>query len=261
MEVREILIANTRTQKRSKITTAATTLGELKAALTEAGIDYSDMTFTEGISKTQLLGDDTQLPQNVMYKGSPTNNLVILLTNTKKKIASGATMSRAEAYALIKKRGLQEDIKSHFGRNFTRVSTTDLKQFLNSTTDDNDDNTTSDVARSFKTENTPQTEKHVEAEEHVEVEKENNEDPKVMPTDFIDRFNSLICAFNTLVNVLYENGDLYDRDLENVRVATPEEYKFKSDDNNNTSASSSISTSDGQINDDDIDKMLNELNM
>ena len=259
MEVREILIANTRTQQRSKITTAAATLGELKAALTEAGIDYSDMTFTEGISKTQLLGDDTQLPQNVMYKGRPTNNLVILLTNTKKKIASGATMSRAEAYALVKKRGLQEDIKSHFGRNFTQVSTTDLEQFLNSTTDD--DSTTPDAAKSFKTENTPQEEKHVEAEEHVEVEKENNEDSKVTPTDFIDRFNSLICAFNTLVNVLDENESLYECDLENVRTAIPEEYKFKSDDNNNTSASSSISTSDGQINDDDIDKMLNELNM
>lgn len=259
MEVREILIANTRTQQRSKITTAAATLGELKAALTEAGIDYSDMTFTEGISKTQLLGDDTQLPQNVMYKGSPTNNLVILLTNTKKKIASGATMSRAEAYALVKKRGLQEDIKNHFGRNFTQVSTTDLEQFLNSTTDD--DSTTSDVAKSSKTENTPQAEKHIEVEKHVEVKKENNEDPKVMPTDFIDRFNSLICAFNTLVNILDENESLYECDLENVRVATPEEYKFKSDDNDNTSASSSISTSDGQINDDDIDKMLNELNM
>ena len=87
---REILIANTKTQKRSKITTSATTLGELKNDLRAAGIDFSNMTFTEGISKTQLLSDDTQLPQNVMYKGQPTNNLVILLTNTKKNIASGA---------------------------------------------------------------------------------------------------------------------------------------------------------------------------
>ena len=101
---REILIANTKTQKRSKITTSATTLGELKADLRAAGIDYSNMTFTEGISKTQLLNDDTQLPQNIMYKGQPTNNLVILLTNTKKNISSGA-MTRKEAYQAIKDKG------------------------------------------------------------------------------------------------------------------------------------------------------------
>ena len=104
---REILIANTKTQKRSKVTTSATTLGELKADLRAAGIDYSGMTFTEGISKTQLLDDATQLPQNVMYKGQPTNNLVILLTNTKKNIASGA-MSRKEVYQAIKDNNLQE---------------------------------------------------------------------------------------------------------------------------------------------------------
>lgn len=129
METREIIIANTRTQKRNVITTSATTLGELKSALSEAGIDYDDMTFTEGISKTQLLADDTLLPQNVMYHGQPTNNLVILLTNTKKNIASGGA-SRQEVYQLIKARGLQEAVKAHFGRNFTQVPTADLDAFV-----------------------------------------------------------------------------------------------------------------------------------
>lgn len=126
---REILIANTKTQKRSKVTTSATTLGELKADLRAAGIDYSGMTFTEGISKTQLLDDATQLPQNVMYKGQPTNNLVILLTNTKKNIASG-TMTRKEAYQAIKDNNLQDAVKEEFGRNFTQVPTNDLVVFL-----------------------------------------------------------------------------------------------------------------------------------
>lgn len=126
---REILVANTRTQRRDKVITDATTLGELKSALTSAGIDFSDMTFTEGISKTQLLDDATQLPQNVMYKGNPTNNLVILLTNTKKNIASGS-MSRQEAYAAIKERNLQDEIKKVFGRNFTQVATEALETFL-----------------------------------------------------------------------------------------------------------------------------------
>lgn len=126
---REILIANTKTQKRSKITTSATTLGELKTDLRAAGIDFSGMTFTEGISKTQLLSDDTQLPQNVMYKGQPTNNLVILLTNTKKNIASGV-LSRKEAYNLIKQNSLENAVKIEFGRNFTQVPTLDLIKFI-----------------------------------------------------------------------------------------------------------------------------------
>lgn len=128
---REILIANTKTQKRSKITTSATTLGELKADLRAAGIDFNGMTFTEGISKTQLLSDDTQLPQNVIYKGQPTNNLVILLTNTKKNIASGA-LSRQEIKDIIKRNNLQEAIKNKFGRNYTQVSNKDLELFIDS---------------------------------------------------------------------------------------------------------------------------------
>lgn len=125
------MVANTKTQQRSKITTAATTLGELKAAFREAGINYSGMDFTEGISKTHLLGDDTQLPQSVMYKGQPTNNLVIILTNTKKNISSGAG-SRAEAYAAVKASNLQDEVKKYFGRNFTQVPTDALWSFLES---------------------------------------------------------------------------------------------------------------------------------
>lgn len=128
---REILIANTKTQKRSKITTSATTLGELKTDLRAAGIDFSGMTFTEGISKTQLLSDDTQLPQNVIYKGQPTNNLVILLTNTKKNIASGV-LSRQEIKDIIKHNNLQEAIKNKFGRNYTQVSSKNLELFIDS---------------------------------------------------------------------------------------------------------------------------------
>lgn len=128
---REILIANTKTQKRSKITTSATTLGELKTDLRAAGIDFQNMTFTEGISKTQLLSDDTQLPQNVIYKGQPTNNLVILLTNTKKNIASGV-LSRQEIKDIIKCNNLQEAIKNKFGRNYTQVSNKNLELFIDS---------------------------------------------------------------------------------------------------------------------------------
>ena len=128
MDVREILIANTKTQKRYKVNTDATTLGELKAALDAEGIDYAGMTFTEGISKTQLTSDDSQLPTNVMYKGQPTNNLVMLLTNTTKNIASGV-MSRKELYTIIRENNLSEDLREEFG-NWTIITTEALEEFI-----------------------------------------------------------------------------------------------------------------------------------
>lgn len=138
MEAREIIIANTKTQKRYKLESAATTLGELKAEMTSRQIDYSGMSFTEGISKTQLLDDTTPLPTNLSYKGQTTNNLVILLTNTEKKIASGcSTGSRKDAYDIIKEEGLADEIKEAFnGVNFTHISTSDLWEFINNREDE-----------------------------------------------------------------------------------------------------------------------------
>ena len=121
MDIREILIANTKTQKRYKVNTDATTLGELKAALDAENIDDEGMTFTEGISKTQLTSNDSQLPTNVMYKGQPTNNLVMLLTNTTKNISSGA-LSRKEIYSIIREHNLSNDLKDNFG-NWTIITT------------------------------------------------------------------------------------------------------------------------------------------
>ena len=130
MDVREILVANTKTQKRYKVNTDATTLGELKAALDAEGIDYAGMTFTEGISKTQLTSDDSQLPTNVMYKGQPTNNLVMLLTNTTKNIASGAEpLTRKEIYTIIHENDLSDDLKEEFG-NWTIITTEALEEFI-----------------------------------------------------------------------------------------------------------------------------------
>ena len=132
METRTILVANTKTQQRYSVESSATTLGELKAQLRAQGIDYSGMSFMEGISKTQLLADDTPLPTNVMYKGAPTNNLVMLLTNTQKNIASGADGSRKDAYTIIKaSAALQDTIKEAYGRNYTQVPTTELWYVIN----------------------------------------------------------------------------------------------------------------------------------
>lgn len=128
---REILVANTRTQKKYKLTADVTTLAELKAVLDTKNIDYTGMSFTEGISNVQLNDDSSQLPHDVNYKGQTTNNLVIILTNTTKNIASGAPATRPEAVAYIKANNLGEAIKKHFSRNWTQVSTSDLLAFVN----------------------------------------------------------------------------------------------------------------------------------
>lgn len=141
MEPREILIANSKDQRRYKIITAATTLLQLKEDIMANNnvqmydgvnwipnaepINTSGMTFTEGITKTQLVADDSVLPTNVMFRGTPTNSLVILLTNTTKNIASGAG-DRKTAYELIKQMGLQDTVKEIYGKNFTQVSTDNL---------------------------------------------------------------------------------------------------------------------------------------
>lgn len=125
MEARKITVIQTKNQRKSVIMSAATTLAELKSDLRANGIDYNGMTFFEGTSKVELKNDASVLPHDVPYKGIVTNELVFMLTNTNKKIRSGA-MSRMEAYAEIKRRGLQDACLKKFGKNFTMCKTADL---------------------------------------------------------------------------------------------------------------------------------------
>ena len=131
MEARKITVVSTRNQKKSIIMSAATTLAELKADLRQYGIDYDGMTFYEGTSKVELKDDASILPHDVLYKGQTTNELVFMLTNTNKKIKSGADMSRADAYAAIKAKGLQGECMKRFGKNFTMCKTADLIALIN----------------------------------------------------------------------------------------------------------------------------------
>ena len=127
MEARKITVVQTKNQKKSVIMSAATTLAELKSDLRANGIGYDGMTFFEGTSKVELKNDASVLPHDVPYKGTVTNELVFMLTNTNKKIRSGATnMSRMEAYNAIKSMGLQDACVKKFGKNFTMCKTTDL---------------------------------------------------------------------------------------------------------------------------------------
>ena len=131
MEARKITIVSTKTQKKSVIMSGAETLGELKNDLRNAGIDFEDMTFYEGTSKTELKTNESVLPKDVPYTNRTTgetintNELVFMLTNTNKKIRSGA-MTRKEAYDVIRKQGLQVACLKEYGKNFTVCSTNAL---------------------------------------------------------------------------------------------------------------------------------------
>lgn len=145
MEARKITVVSTKNQTKNVIMSNATTLGELKADLRQHGIDYNDMTFYEGTSKTELITDDSILPHDVPYKGQVTNELVFMLTNTNKKIRSGASMTRAEAYEAIKVNDLQKECEFVYGKNFTKCKTEDLIALVNSKAPKITSNTTKEV--------------------------------------------------------------------------------------------------------------------
>ena len=130
METRKIIIVDSASNQKVVVNTDATNFGELKRAVRAAGINCEGKDWLEGITKTSPIGDDSLLPTNVQYKGASTNNLVYMLTNTNKRIKSG--VSRKELYAEIKKLGIAEDIKNHFGRNFTQVPSEGLAEFISS---------------------------------------------------------------------------------------------------------------------------------
>lgn len=186
MEARKITVVSTQTQRKSVITTGAETLAELKSALDEAGINYDGMTFYEGTSRTELKDNASVLPKDVPYKGTTTNELVFMLTNTNKKIKSG-NMSRAEAYAAIKANNLQDAVKSKFGKNFTQCSTEDLIGML---------------AKSVETK--PAAKKETKAETKAEK-----------PVEVVDKVARK--AISELVDALYSNDSLDSEDADNIR--------------------------------------------
>ena len=204
MEARKITVVSTRDQKKSVIMSAATTLAELKADLRQNGIDYNGMTFYEGTSKVELKDDASVLPHDVPYKGQTTNELVFMLTNTNKKIRSGADMSRADAYAAIKANGLQEECVKRFGKNFTMCKTADLIALVNETP--------------------------AKEEEVAETKKEEAKE-QAGTTECVD--TKARAALSRLLTILTDNGTLEDDEAEEIEdvlggkieVAASEDHK------------------------------------
>lgn len=131
METRNITIVSTANQNKYVVSTDATTLAELKAALRGQGIDYDGMTFYEGLSHTELLTDEAILPHDVPYKGTITNELVFMLTNPNKKIKSGVSIEARQAlYDAIVERGLKDACVELFGKNYTQCKNSELMTVL-----------------------------------------------------------------------------------------------------------------------------------
>ena len=230
MEARKITVVSTRNQKKSIIMSAATTLAELKADLRQNGIDYDGMTFYEGTSKVELKDDASILPHDVLYKGQITNELVFMLTNTNKKIKSGADMSRADAYAAIKAKGLQGECIKRFGKNFTMCKTADLIALVNEKS-----TSKSASAASTKEESMKGTPAKAEPKEQSDT------------TEYVD--TKARAALSRLLTILEDNDTLeYDeaKEIEDilggkVDVAASEDYN---------------PSSESPYSDDEIDRMF-----
>lgn len=233
METRKITIVSTKSQSKKVIMSSATTLAELKSDLRQNGIDYEGMSFFEGTSKVELKNDASVLPHDVPWKGTVTNELVFMLTNTNKKIRSGA-MSRMEAYAEIKRMGLQDACFKKFRKNFTMCKTADLIALVQS-------NSAAKPAAAPKVEA-----KKEETPVNTPVAPTSNGDGCV---DTASR-----AAISKLVEILEENGTIEDYEKEEVlgilgiavvtATATSEEYKPKSA---------------SPYSDDEIDDMFNDM--
>ena len=237
METRKITSVSTKSQSKKVIMSSATTLAELKSDLRQNGIDYEGMSFFEGTSKVELKNDASVLPHDVPWKGTVTNELVFMLTNTNKKIRSGA-MSRMEAYAEIKRMGLQGACLEKFGKNFTMCKTADLIALVQN-------NNASKPAPAAP------------AAPKVEAKKE--ETPVNTPVAPASNGGKCIdtasrAAISKLVEILEDNGTIEDYEKEEVlgilggevavTTATSEEYKPKSA---------------SPYSDDEIDNMFNDM--
>lgn len=132
MESRKITIISSETQQKYVIMSNAEKLIDLKSDLDKEGINYKDMTFMEGITKSEFNDDNAVLPQNVEYRGNKTNELVFMLTKSEKKIKSGMmNIKRIELYEYIKAKNLQDVCLKTYNKNFTQLKTAELEDIVN----------------------------------------------------------------------------------------------------------------------------------
>lgn len=226
MEERKITVISTKNQQKSVIMSSASTLGELKTDLRTAGIDYDNMVFYEGLTKIELKTDNSILPHDVPYKGQITNELVFMLTNTNKKIKSGA-LSRAEIYKEIKYKGLQVACLQKFGKNYTQCKTSDLESLIDSV---NEANSPVKI--------TP---------EAIETEIKEVED-----TCKCENESSLKNAFKMLIDILEDSGTIEDYEYNDILNAL-------NNNNCNVESENSLPKCKTSYSDNEIDAMFSDF--
>ena len=147
-----------------------------------------------------------------------------------KKIRSGADMSRSDAYAAIKAKGLQEECVKRFGKNFTMCKTADLIALVN------------EKSVSKSTSSTP-----AKKEEVAETKKEEAKE-QAGTAECVD--TKARAALSRLLTILTDNSTLEDDEAEEIEdilggkieVAASEDYK---------------PSSASPYSDDEIDRMFN----
>lgn len=132
MEARKITVLESTKNRKTVIMSSATTYGELKADLTNAGIEYEGMEAMVSPGKLVLVDNNSILPTNVPWKGSVTNDLVLMFTKPDKEIKSGVIPAdRTACYSIIKENpSLKKSIVLKFNKNYTNVPTKDLIEFI-----------------------------------------------------------------------------------------------------------------------------------
>lgn len=228
------LVANSASQQRWSFDSSAETLLDLKQEFRSRNIPFEGLSITEGLcTKAELTRDDAVIPvsERTVNYGGESYSRVFLITNTKKNIASGCDdevtlTNRSEAYRIIKEKGLQEEIKIAFGRNFTQVPTAALWDFINNNEDEED---------LFDDET-----------EKSEMDNDSNDGVADIVEDIVD-----------MIGTMVEDGYLDADDLEDM-LEMLEEMKDGIKISEAPTANP-VATTDGVITNDDVDKMLADL--
>ena len=126
---RKVTIISSRTRSQHVINSKATTLGELKEEARRAGIDFENMSWFEGHLRAELLEDSSPLPTDIPWRGTVTNDLTFMLSNSEKHIKSG-NPARTELYDKIKSSDLAGRCKELYGKNFTQCTNEQLNELI-----------------------------------------------------------------------------------------------------------------------------------
>ena len=134
---RTITAFSTRGKNKAKIETDVTTWGELKPLLANEGFDLSTLAATESVKRTDLAHVDAVLPEG---------NFTVFLRPSKTKSGADYTnMSYRELKSLLTTSD-KEALKEITGKNWTRCSTDDMRNYFINKGEETVTETTEEIA-------------------------------------------------------------------------------------------------------------------